>query len=634
MCVCPGPLRRAAALGVLAGILVLFPSFPSPALPEDDGTIVLVDVSEAAGFGSVQGDRFSFGDYDDDGDPDLLIQGRVLLRNDTKYFGKKRAEIRFTDVTQDSGIGDGAGGGACWVDLDGDGDLDVVTTGGAVKIQYPAGRFRDAAGNWGLRLKTAMASLGVGDVDGDGRPDVLFGGGEDWNDGQPKYFPRILLKNVGGKHFEEVTEDHTLAGGRYGRAVVFADHDLDGDLDVYLGNYRLQPNELLANEDTHLVNRAKETGVEGRFSRDRATLPTGQKVGYSYGHTIAASWADLDADGDLDLWVSNLVHKFAGEYKGRYDHRGWICDDSAIYRNDGAPGWGFTDMRAESGIPLKPTGGRDTFRGDELWSHAAVADLDQDGLPEVFVTQVYKLPYSHSCLFHNRGDFRFEEISGDVGVRRFDSYGGAFADVDGDGDMDLVTNGRPTPEGPREVRLYRNDTAPGPWVAYRLRGPGGDPMPIGAQVVLACEDARLVRQVEGTMGSHAQQNESVLRFGLRERTPKAAWVRWPGGIVQALGVPKPGAVRDVAFPKGKVPTIRLDPPERGEDGVWHLRARAKATSSWAWFFDLDGDGVFETRSRDGRATVPARGPCEVRVRLWRQGKGLGREAVWRLGFAD
>ncbi len=84
----------------------------------------------------------------------------------------------------------------------------------------------------------------------------------------------------------------------------------------------------------------------------------------------------------------------------------------------------------------------------------------------------------------NRGDFSFEEVSASVGVRRFDSYGGAFADVDGDGDLDLVTNGRPDPEGPREVKLYRNDSFPAPWIAFRLVGPGGDPMPIGAQVHL------------------------------------------------------------------------------------------------------------------------------------------------------
>ncbi len=602
---------------------------------EDAGVIRLTDVSGEAGFAEAKGDRFSFGDYDGDGDPDLLIQGRTLLRNDTKRFGKPGAGIRFTDVTKETGIAGGAGGGACWVDLDGDGRLDVVTTGGAVKIQSEDGTFEDRAAVWGLRLRKAATTLAVLDVDGDGRHDALFGGGEDWNDGNAVFHPRVLLRNVDGQRFEEVTEDHALPGGEYGRAAVQADYDLDGDLDVYLGNYRLRPNELLTNEDGHLVQGPNAAAVAGRRTHDRATRPDGSRVGYQWGHTIAASWADLDADGDLDLWVSNLVHKFAGEdRRGQYDVRGWICDDSAIYRNDGAPGWGFTDMRETSGIPLRPTGDYSVFRGDELWSHAACGDLDGDGLPEVFVTQVYKLPYSHSLLFHNLGGFSFEEISEDVGVRRFDSYGGAFADVDGDGDLDLVTNGRGSPEGEREVKLYRNDTAAGPWVAFRLVGREADPMPIGAQVTVVCEDGQLVRQVEGAMGSHVQQNGAVLRFGLRGRTAKEVFVRWPGGVLERLDLPKAGRVHVVRYPREqRVPNLKLAAPE-ATDGGWDLTAFVRGKSPWRWAFDLDGDGVFETPSKTGRATVKGDDVREVRVRVWRKGADLLREGVWRLRARD
>ncbi len=340
---------------------------------------------------------------------------------------------------------------------------------------------------------------------------------------------------------------------------------------------------------------------------------------------------DLDADGDLDLWVSNLVHKFVGENGGSFDIRGWICDDSALYRNDGPPHWGFTDMRPESGIPLKPTGDRGVFRGDELWSHAAHADLDLDGLPEVFVTQVYKLPYAHSLLFHNRGDFRFEEISGRVGVRRFDSYGAAFADLDGDGDVDLVTNGRGTPEGDRGVRCYRNDTAPGPWIAFRLYGSRGEPDPIGAQVECHLADGRLVRQVDGTMGSHAQQGESVLRFGLRGRSLEAVWVRWPGGIVQKLAKAEPGAVHVLRHPDAKIPELLVETTTDEADGTRAVKARVRGSRLWKIAFDRDHDGEFECTPKDGRVDVEGDGATEVRVRVFHRGKGLGREAVIRIG---
>jgi hypothetical protein len=219
-------------------------------------------------------------------------------------------------------------------------------------------------------------------------------------------------------------------------------------------------------------------------------------------------------------------------------------------------------------------------------------------------------------------------------VKRFDSYGGAFADVDGDGDLDLVTNGRPTPKGPREVKLYRNDTAAAPWVAFRLRGPGGDPMPIGAQVVLVTDQGRMVRQVEGAMGSHTQQNEAVLRFGLKGREVEEVWVRWPGGVVWQLDVPALERVHDIAYPKTKIPEVTIDEPEAKEGGGFALRARAKGTATWRWVFDLDGDGNFETTSKNGRAEVTDGDPREVRVRLWRKSRRLGREAVWRLGLDE
>ena len=618
-------------------LLLILPALGTHA--EEDVVIRLEDVTEAAGLQDAKGDRFSFGDYDGDGDPDLLIQGRTLLRNDTERFAKKRPSIQFTNVTKETGIAKGPGGSACWVDLDGDGRLDVVTTGGAVKLQVEDGQFENRAAAWGLKLKKAATSLAVLDLDDDGHHDVVFGGGEDWNDGNAVFYPRVVLRNVEGKRFEETSEEHALQGGEYGRAAVQADYDLDGDLDLYLGNYRLRPNQLLANDAGRLVPAPHAAAVAGRRTDDRATLPDGSKVGYRWGHTIAAAWSDLDGDGDLDLWVSNLVHKFAGTYKGQYDRRGWICDDSAIYRNDGGPDWGFTDMRGESGIPLRPTGDRGVFRGDELWSNAVCGDLDGDGLPEVFVTQVYKLPYSHSLLFRNRGDFAFEEISGDVGVRRFDSYGGAFADVDGDGDLDLVTNGRGSPEGDRGVKLYRNDTDLGPWVAFRLVGREGDPLPIGAQVTVECEGGALVRQVEGAMGSGAQQNGSVLRFGLRGRTPTSVLVRWPGGVLERLDVLKRGRVHELKYPvKRRIPNLKLAEPEETEAG-WRVKAYVRGKSLWLWAFDLDGDGVFETtRERSSResaeATVTDPSVREVRVRVGRKRNGVLREGVWRLAPRD
>ncbi len=186
---------------------------------DEPPTLVLTDVSDAAGVGGLGGDRFSFGDYDADGDADLLVNGKTLLRNESAQTEDGRHAIRLVNVSKETGIDKGAGGGACWVDLDGDGDLDVVTQNGALKLQIAPGRFEDRAAAWGLPPGAKASAVGVGDVDGDGRPDLLFGGGEDWNGGNAKFYPRRLYRNVGGERLEDVSKEHALATPRYGRAV-------------------------------------------------------------------------------------------------------------------------------------------------------------------------------------------------------------------------------------------------------------------------------------------------------------------------------------------------------------------------------------------------------------------------------
>jgi hypothetical protein len=288
------------------------------------------------------------------------------------------------------------------------------------------------------------------------------------------------------------------------------------------------------------------------------------------------------------------------------------------------------DRRADSGIAFKPTGGRGVFRGDELWSNAACADLDGDGLPEVLVTQVYDLPYSHSLLFRNRGGFAFEEVSAPAGLRRFNSYGAAFADVDGDGDLDVVLGGSGEPKGPGEVRLLRNDTPRTPWIGFRMRGPGKDSLPIGAEVRLDTRTGTLVRQVEGAMGSHAQQNEGVLRFGLAGREVVSAWARWPGGVLRRVRKAEPGKVHEVRHPEGTLPTLELPEPEPAEDGALVFRPKSRSAAGFALSFVLEGAGTLEADAKSGVARVRLAGPADLRVRLFRESDGVGREVVRHL----
>lgn len=241
---------------------------------------------------------------------------------------------------------------------------------------------------------------------------------------------------------------------------------------------------------------------------------------------------------NFDLWVSNLAHKYVGPTGGgQPDFRGYICDDSKIYRNTGKPDYNFVDMREVSGIPKKPIGGRDVYQGDELWSHATAADFDNDGLTDVYVPQTYDLPYSYSLLFKNQGGFRFSEVSEKAGTRAWDTHAGAWADIDNDGKMDLITAGKDRVDGKLTVRLLRNILQTGNhFLRIKLIGSKSGRTSFTTQVRAFVQGGgRLLRQLEGTTGTLNQQNDPTIHFGLgAANRVERLEVRWTSGRVQVL----------------------------------------------------------------------------------------------------
>ena len=289
-------------------------------------------------------------------------------------------------------------------------------------------------------------------------------------------------------------------------------------------------------------------------------------------------------------------------------------------------------MRADSGIPPRPIGDRGVYRGDELWSNAACADLDGDGLPEVYVAQIYQLPYSHALLYRNLGGLKFEEISGSLKVRRFNSYGGAFADLDLDGDLDLVCGGSPEPKGKRRLCVLRNDTAGASWVACRLRGRAPATTALGAQITAYTDKGALVRQVESCMGSHAQQNENVMRFGLRGRKLERVVVRWPGNVLQELGTPAERKVHTVKQPARLPPRIQVTVPASVTAGQpFEVRCKAKGAAGRSWNWSASTGAAFEPLEAKGVVTITFEAPVgELRIRLRNPRTGVCREKVVRV----
>ncbi len=605
------------------------------------------DVSQEASISSnIREPLLAFGDYDNDGDPDLLVDGHILYRNDCVD-----GDVKFTNVTTAAGLKGARGPSGCWFDFDLDGQLDFATSSGQVWINDGKGKFLDFSKELKIVFPHGSTSaMAWADIDGDGWIDVFGGGNNKYNPTQ--HFEQSLWLNTKRKKalssqikpkkrqkivpMGNMSQTYGVDKKMYGRAVIAADFDWDGDQDIYSGNYHLKPNFLWLNEDgKSLRDEAASYGVTGRKDPEMFTVKEiGKKVGYQWGHTIGASWADLNNDGYLDLWVANLVHKYAGpagpnfkKATGRsFDVRGYLCDDSNMFINQGPPFFHFVDERAKLGIKTRPIGPQGVYTGDELWSNAVCGDLDNNGWIDTFCNQIYgDAPYSYGVLYMNNGK-TFAEKHKEAGIQIWGGYGGALADIDSDGRLDVVVCGAAKVDGKPAIHVFRNTTDSGPWVGFDLIETKGKQM-IGAQVLLIQEGGVQLRTLATTMGSHGQQNDNRIHFGLGDQGAiVSAFVYWPDGGVQALKNIKAGSYHPVKPKKGKAPKVKMKGPQRvkvGEPATFSTTFKRKG-----FVFDWDVGGSrkpeYSTELPQIEHTFTAPGVYTVWLRVYKFGK-IGRE---------
>lgn len=430
------------------------------------------DVTEAVGLTRCSGGVAAWGDFNNDGWTDLYSGGQ-LWRNDA---GKRFHRVENVPLA----------GPGIWGDFDNDGFLDLFSWAGEGKLyRSQQGKGFENVGEAFPKLPTTV-SLGAawGDLDGDGFIDLYVGGYEVW---PSKEFPDVMLLNEKGERFIEHWRQERILRAR---GITAADFDEDGDLDVYVSNYRLQPNRLLQND-----GKGKLTDVASEFGT------AGDGGLGAWGHTIGSAWGDLDNDGHFDLFVGNFSHP--PQYQDR----------PKFLRNLGPEGkFHFADHSNTAGL-----------RWQESYASPALADFDNDGHLDLFFTTVYR--GDRSVLYRNLGGWKFEEVSAAAKVDVPTTYQAAWADFDGDGYLDLATGGR----------LFRNPGGKNHWLKVRLVGGGKvNAAAIGAQVRIQMDDKILTRQVEGATGQ-GNQNDLTLHFGLGSHAkPISAEIRWPNGAKQQI----------------------------------------------------------------------------------------------------
>jgi len=453
---------------------------------------IFKDVTEEAGLSSYKQSRIAWGDYNNDGFDDILLNGNVLLKNNT--------DCSFTDVSESSGISAGITNGGLWADIDRDGLLDFYASSSAKAREDKLwknsgdGTFEDITSFSPISDTLQTEGAAWGDINGDLYPDLYVANYE--HGGEYDKEPDFLFKNITDGLFKDVTiEEHIIPPydeDQAGRGVNWGDYNNDGKLDIFVSNYRLDKNFLWKNsKGKQFQNVAKEVGVEGTY------------VEGWYGHTIGSEWGDFDNDGDLDLICANLAHP---RYIKFSDMTQLFVNDLKMNR--------FYDIRESAGITY-----------DECHSDPSWGDVNGDGYLDLFITSIY--PNRRSYLYLNNGDRTFTDITYLAGVRTFNSWGAAFSDYDNDGDLDLlVCSG----EG---VHLFRNETTPKNWLKVKVVDKNGTTPLIGTRIEVIQNDMKQIREIEGGKGT-TNQHSMTQYFGFPVGDNVSINVHFLDGTVQKL----------------------------------------------------------------------------------------------------
>lgn len=401
------------------------------------------DVTISAGLVNESGEPLkqpmaSVVDFDMDGWDDVVISG-YLFRNMQDGSFKLHSKPFNPNPA-----------GTTWGDLNNDGFVDVFTVNGMGndKIYWGSlsGDFIEKTPTDVVFNQPTVTPMFL-DYNSDGLLDIYIAFGRRTVNNQEVYYPDKLLKNLGAYDFIDVTSESKIAAAEAGNphdtwGASVCDFNNDSHPDIFVANYRLQPDFLFENAgDGTFYEAAKEFRVHG--------VPTADPQ--YFGHGMGSDWGDFDNDGDQDLAVGNLAH---------FDSRGLYSNKSLILRNDGNF---FEDVTDEMRL------GFYEMNGGIVW-----ADLNNDSWLDIVHGQISYNPRGKDSdrltrIYLNTSednDFRLQDITYESGVDLHGAWCPIRFDFDKDGDMDLLIA-----SNLENVKLYRNDMPQkGKYLNFFLKG--------------------------------------------------------------------------------------------------------------------------------------------------------------------
>lgn len=466
--------------------------------------------------------------------------------------------------------GDDLAGSVVIDDMDGDGFLDIVTLSYNPNdhVRYfrndGKGGYEDWTAKAGLRDQIGGLNLTHADYNNDGRLDLLILRGAWFLD--TGYQRNSLLRQEEDGSFTDVTVEAGMATEHPALAAAWADIDLDGDLDLYIGNERINtmgkgkgggasaakqglaakqdhaPSELfLNNGDGTFTDIAEQAGVQNwRFTRGTSfgdydndgypdlvvsNLSTANRLYHNNGDNtftdVAESpgmeflqspkrafgswWLDANNDGNLDLFVAGypLTDKVNDVIADRYkEERGPRVDPCALYLGDG--NGGFTDGTKDWNLDRV-----------HLVMGANIGDVDSDGWMDIYLgTGAPSLEIMvPNTLLMNQGGQRFLDATPASGLGHLhQGHGIAFGDLDNDGDLDTYAQfGGWYCDSHSQNALFLNEGVSNHSLTLQLRGKTANHFGLGARVKAVVEENGQRREIQlvqvgtGSFGSNPME---------------------------------------------------------------------------------------------------------------------------------
>ena len=483
------------------------------------------------------------------------------------------------------------GGGVVVFDYNNDGLDDIYLAGGEASHQLYQNlgdfNFRRVTEEAGLaQVATTSYGANAADLNNDGWVDLFIGTGE----GQTNR----LLKNNGDGTFSDISESSGITPNRYwSTAVTFADLNDDGFLDIYVGNYAREPTVPLLGSSAVGAYPNELYLSRGAFTYEEVAEPAGVA---GSGFTLAVRATDPDQDHDMDLYVVNDFGTGGNQGNQYYENDGQgnfteksqaLGLDLSIfgmgaglgdYDADGDFDWYVSDIGQNHLLQQQPDGTyadkttETLAMGDYVSWGAEFWDANHDAQLDLFMANGAVLAETDQPLlyYENRGE---NYLSTQLTLVNFPFFarGFAYADLDADGDLDVVVNPVAERDTARSVAIpvIRNtaDLRFGDrgYLQVQVMSEQFTAEAYGSILKLYLSDGRQLLRVVDNGGAFASKHGSAVHFGVGTHRVDSLEIHWPDGSRQVFDGILSNSVVQIHDTKGlsvvRSPTVTAIRPE-------------------------------------------------------------------------